>query len=98
GDQRLLDHLLLAEYDGARRLVDALDTLAGRLDAGDNGFIGLGECAHGPQLYTLPRLNSRSCARNDGHNMDMLASVLKRIAICSMITQTLHNNSKVEGK
>ena len=52
-DQGVLDHLLLAEDDGACRLVHALDTLAGRLDAGDDGFIGLGECAHDPELYML---------------------------------------------
>jgi hypothetical protein len=96
-DQGVLDHLLLAEYDGACSLVHALDTLACRLDAGDNGFVGLGECAHDPELYTLHRWFSRNSVGNDGHNMDRLARVLKTIAICRMITQRSRNNSKVEG-
>ena len=36
GDERALDHLVLAEDDGGGRLVDALHALAGRLDAGDD--------------------------------------------------------------
>ena len=52
GDERALDHLLLAEDDGRGRFLDALDALAGRFDAADDGLVGLGECAHDLN-YTL---------------------------------------------
>ena len=44
GDERALDHLLLAEDDRRGGFLDALDALAGRFDAADDGVVGLGEC------------------------------------------------------
>ena len=43
GDERALDHLVLAEDDLRCGLVDALDALACRLDAADDGVVGLCE-------------------------------------------------------
>ncbi len=51
GDERALDHLLLAEDDRGGGLVHALDALAGRFDAADNGVVCLCECAHDSELY-----------------------------------------------
>jgi hypothetical protein len=39
--------------------VDALDTFARRLDATDNGVVGLCDCAHDPGLYA-PGLGMRT--------------------------------------
>ena len=44
GDERALDHLLLAEDDRRGGFLDALDALAGRFDATDDGVVGLCEC------------------------------------------------------
>ena len=83
GDQRVLDHLLLAEDDGACRLVDALDTLAGRLDTRDDGFIGLGECAHALNYIGSAAWFHETVTANNGHNMNILASVLKTMAFAA---------------
>jgi hypothetical protein len=87
GNERVLDHLLLAENHGAGGPVDALDTLSGRLNAADDGFVGLGECAHDPGLYTLRGLGYEIVSHKNGHNMNSLASVLKWMALCRMIAQ-----------
>ena len=44
GDERALDHLLLAEDHRRGGFLDALDALAGRLDAADDGVVSLCEC------------------------------------------------------
>ena len=60
-DERALDHLLLAEDDGGGGLLDALDALAGRFDAADDGVVGLCECAHDLELYAPGGWNAKLC-------------------------------------
>ena len=70
--QRALDDLVLAEDDGRCGLVDALNPLASLLDAADNGFVSLCECAHDGKLYA-PQLGKRTTVGKDGQNMNRYA-------------------------
>ena len=69
GYECALDHLVLAEDDGRSGFLHALDTLASRFDAADDGVVGLGECAHGLKLYAALR-QMRDCVGKNGHNMN----------------------------
>jgi len=53
--QRSLDHPAPVRRSPRGGFLDALDPLAGRFDAGDDGVVGLRECCHDLPNYTLRR-------------------------------------------
>src|SRR5262249_37178322 len=95
--QPVLAHLLLPKDDGACGLADALETLSGWLNASEDGFVSVGECAHELRPIYAPRSSLRNCAGKDDHNMMRMASVLKSMSSCRIIAQDIGNEIEVEG-
>ena len=64
GDERALDDLVLAEDDRGRRLVDALDPLAGRFDARDDVIVAIDQGCHDVNISPLFAF-AKSCRGED---------------------------------
>src|SRR5262249_54421934 len=73
GDERALDHRFLAKDDRGGCLHYALDALGGRLDAADDGILGLRERGHDPQTIRWAVVCESSLPK-DGHNMNSPAT------------------------